>query len=401
MKCSYIFKKGRKKGELCNKPVETPGEKLCITHLPVRLNTDLRIKIEHLPTTNANKQVILKHYVNMMRSDMNSTEYYKNQIFVDHCISYPWNKSFEIKHSIGNTNLKRFISDIRLEFDKYIYGMDDVKNEIMNIICKFITNPNSNRNNIALHGPAGIGKNRFIQVLSKVLGLPMRSISLGGIKDSSFFLGHGYVYVESGPGKILQNVIDSKIANPIIYFDELDKVSESPNGKDIYSFLTYLTDSSQNNEFTDHYFYGMKFDLSRLFYVFSFNDISKIDSILLDRLNIITIPVPSSDDIVNILIKHSVPEILKNIGITKQIVFSSSQIRLLIDTHKSSVDSKISSGIRLYYRIIEKIVLEINKDILLENFDHDTISDELFKHYLNSAQTINIESNDDYLMMYS
>jgi ATP-dependent Lon protease len=243
--------------------------------------------------------------------------------------------------------------------------MESVKNEIMNVVCKFITNPNSNRNNIALYGPAGVGKSKFIKILSDILEIPLKTISLGGVKDSSFFLGHGYVYVESGPGKIIQNVIDSNIQNPIMYFDELDKISETDNGKDIFSFLCYLTDPTENKSFSDHYFYGMNFDLSKIFYVFTFNDMNKIDKILLDRLNIIKVECPLEDEIITIVENYCVPEIVKNIGIDKKISFERENLKYIVNYCKNSIDKIVTSGIREYYRIIEKILLELNKDILL------------------------------------
>jgi ATP-dependent Lon protease len=327
---------------------------------------NIREKILNLPTNDTNKSVIFKHYNNMKRTDQNSTEYYKNQLFVDMSLSYPWEKLYNINDNITNKNIPEFLQVIKQNLDNEIYGMESVKNEILNVVCKFITNPQSNRNNIALCGAAGVGKSKFIKVLSETLRLPMKVISLGGIKDSSFFLGHGYVYVESGPGKILQNIIDSKINNPILYFDELDKVSETDNGKDIFSFLCYLTDPTQNNRFTDHYFYGMQFDLSKVFYVFTFNDIDKIDKILLDRLNIISVDTPSDEDITKILECHCIPEIIKNIGIQKNIQFPQSSIKLIIDHCKSSIDKSVTSGVREYYRIIEKMLLELNKSVLLE-----------------------------------
>jgi ATP-dependent Lon protease len=273
--------------------------------------------------------------------------------------------------------------------DSEISGMDNVKNEILNIVCKLITNPRSTRNNIALHGAAGVGKSKFIKVLADTLGIPMKTISLGGIKDSSFFLGHGYVYVESGPGKIIQNVIDSKISNPIIYFDELDKVSETENGKDIYSFLSYITDYTQNTEFTDHYFYGMKFNLSKVFYVFTFNDIEKIDKILLDRLNIIHVQTPSDNEICHILQKHSIPEIMENVGIQRNIHMDSSQLQTIIRRYGDVVNKSVSSGIREYYRILEKVFLQLNKDILTGDIGTDgrdiRITDSMLEKYLENT----------------
>lgn len=429
--CTYIFKKGAKKGQTCkeechlqtnfckkhsSKPLSSKIPNTVKTELPTIIHINkmvnkniqeesIRERILDLHTNDLNKSVIFKHYNNMKRSDSNSTEYYKNQIFVDLSLSYPWSKQFNINDTIKEQPIPQFIEKIRRNLDKEIYGMNSVKNEIINMVCKFITNPTSERNNIALCGAAGVGKSKFIKVLSDTLGLPMKTISLGGVKDSSFFLGHGYVYVESGPGKILQNVIDSKISNPILYFDELDKVSETDNGKDIFSFLCYLTDPTQNKKFTDHYFYGMHFDLSKIFYVFTFNDINKIDKILVDRLNIIQVSTPNEDDIIEILEKHCVPEIVKNIGIQKNVTFSKSSIRNIINY--VSVDKSVTSGIREYYRIIEKILLELNKNILLniESFvlEQDIIIDDCMYENLFlaiSEQFKHIDDKHKYSHMY-
>jgi ATP-dependent Lon protease len=393
--CTYVFKKGKRKGQLCN-DICIPKLSFCQKHerqvkqeiqsvtVVRHVEDSLKQKILNLETIAENKAIIMRHYTNMKKTESNSTEYYKNQIFVDLSLSYPWNKYFDINTILKDTNIKSFLYYIKTSFDKHIYGMNNVKNEIINMVCKFITNPTSNRNIIALCGAAGVGKSKFIKILSEVLDLPMKVISLGGIKDSSFFLGHGYVYVESGPGKILQNIIDSKISNPIIYFDELDKVSESENGKDIYSFLCYLTDSTQNNTFTDHYFYGMKFDLSKVFFVFTFNDVSKIDKILLDRLNVINVATPSKKEIATILEKHCIPEIISNIGLKTDIKMKTEHIEHIINTYESNFDKSGSSGIREYYRILEKIMLEINKDILLDLYDlsGNIMSDSTFHKYL-------------------
>lgn len=419
--CTYIFKKGKKKGIKCKEPLYL-NHNFCKKHIvhnktykkntimsstitdnSDEINDDISLhrsrgipiiqvykklqedsiknKIFTLSTSDQNKSVIYKHYSNMKKSDPNSTEYYKNQIFVDLALNYPWDKKYNINDIIKNKNIPDFLNYIRHRLDNEIYGMESVKNEIMNVICKFITNPDSNRNNIALYGPAGVGKSKFIKILSNVLGIPLKTISLGGIKDSSFFLGHGYVYVESSPGKILQNISDSNIQNPIMYFDELDKVSETDNGKDIFSFLCYLTDPTENNHFSDHYFYGMHFDLSKVFYVFTFNDINKIDKILLDRLNIIKVDCPSDDEIMSIVENHCVPEIIKNIGIDKRVTFEKQNLKYIFNYCKDSINKVVTSGIREYYRIIEKILLELNKDILLnvEKYsNHIVINDSLF-----------------------
>ncbi len=414
--CQYPFKKGPRKGQLCNK--ECVQGVFCSQHTPqqpVKLYVNqidnlkekvdvLKQRIIELDTTLENKAVILKHYNNMKRCEMTSTEYYKNQIFVDLALSYPWNKTFDITEYVKNTStIKVFLDYLRKAFDNSIYGMDNVKTEITNLVCKLITNPKSQRNNIALCGAPGVGKSRFIKVLADVLDIPLKVISLGGIKDSSFFLGHGYVYVESGPGKIVQNIIDAKINNPIIYFDELDKVSETDHGKDIYSFMCYLTDPTQNTHFSDHYFYGMTFDLSKVFYVFTFNDISKIDKILLDRLNVIHVGTPSQSDTAEILYRHCLPEIVKNVGISKPVMLSIEDIRVIMKAF-------MCNGIREYYRILEKFVLEINKDTLMDNIGniciHDTcitLNKSNLEYYIKHIQQqIYIpDANNNYLSLYT
>jgi ATP-dependent Lon protease len=404
--CIYIFKKGKNKGKKCNLTTEL-SQKFCVKHIKNPKNNDntnkniktlidltnesslnilkpiikipsfedtLKTKILKLKTSAENKEIIMKHYYNLKRLDSNSTEYYKNQMFVDQSLNYPWDQSFNINDLLTESSNKTLLTYIKHEMDSNIYGMENVKEEILNFVCKLITNPNSKRNNLALHGVAGVGKSKFIKILSDILGLPMRTISLGGIKDSSFFLGHSYVYVESGPGKILQNIIDSKVNNPLIYFDELDKVSETESGADIYSVLTYLTDPTLNHEFTDHYFYGMKFDLSKVFYIFTFNDISKINSILLDRLNIIKINEPTEKEIIEILKNYCLPEILENIGIKYKLTLKKQHYNEIITYFKKTINKNISSGIREYYRILEKLILEINKDILLDKFDLEEIT---------------------------
>lgn len=409
--CQYIFKRGVNKGFKCEDTCKDES-KFCSKHINMSIpipipipilrvcNDNLNEKIQSLKTTLENKNVILKHYNNMKRLDPTSSEYYKNQMFVDLSLSFPWNKSFDIKTSLQEKSIKAFISNIKAEMDKEIFGMENVKNEILNIVCKIITNPSSNRNIIALCGAAGVAKTKFFQILAKTLDIQMKVIALGGIKDSSFLLGHGYVYVESGPGKIIQNIIDSGISNPIIYFDELDKVSDTNNGKDIYAVLSYLTDPSQNREFTDNYFYGMKFDLSKVLYVFTFNDITKIDKILLDRLNIIHVESPSTLDICHILQNHCIPEIITNIGLKCDIVISQDKLRQIIRTFKSQVDENVSSGVREYYRILEKILLEINKDILLENIEQSPciiIDEGKFTKYLALVSKGVIESVPNFM----
>lgn len=327
----------------------------------------LENKILNLDTSIENKAVIVKHAKVLKKLDFTSSEYYKNQLFVENAMSIPWNKYYNISEIYNDEkDIETFLKNIKAEFDKEIYGMENIKNEIINHVCKLITNPKNKKNSLALYGSAGVCKTKFIKVLSKVLNIPLKVISLGGIKDSGYFLGHNFTYVESNYGAIIGGIVDSKIMNPILYFDELDKVSQSDTGKDIYSVLSNLTDPTINSNFTDHYFRGMLFDLSKVFYIFTFNDINKIDKVLLDRLNIIYIQTPTSEEKCKIIKNFCVKDIIENIGIKAKIEFEPECFKKLVNHVDKVVDHKVSSGIRECIRILEKILLQINKEILLK-----------------------------------
>jgi len=155
----------------------------------------------------------------------------------------------------------------------------------MQMIGQLITNPNAIGSTIAIHGPMGTGKTTLVKEgISKILNRPFAFIALGGATDSCFLEGHSYTYEGSTWGKIVQILVDSKCMNPVIYFDELDKISDTPKGEEIIGILTHLTDSSQNSQFHDKYFAEVDFDLSKCLFIFSYNDESKINPILRDRM---------------------------------------------------------------------------------------------------------------------
>ena len=137
-------------------------------------------------------------------------------------------------------------------------------------------------------------------MISKALNRPFAFIPLGGASDSSFFNGHCYTYEGSNWGRIVQILQDSKCMNPVFYFDELDKISDTHKGEEIVHLLTHLTDSSQNTLFQDNYYPGIYLDLSKALFIFSYNDESKINKILKDRMYTINTKGFKTGDKINI-----------------------------------------------------------------------------------------------------
>ncbi len=249
--------------------------------------------------------------------------------------------------------------------DNAVYGMENVKEEIINYLAQSLTTTRPSPRILALHGIAGVGKTKIIREgLSKSLNRPLNSFSMGGIKDSSHFSGFDYTYAGSRHGAITQCLIESKVMNPIIFFDELDKISNNADGKEVENLLIHLTDPIQNYDFKDKYFSDISIDLSKVIFIFAFNDIDNISPILKDRLHIINILPPTNKEKLVIIKKYIIDDVLKNIGLNKDdFIITDEAITFMIDTY--SRDN--NKGMRELKRCIETILLKINTIKLLGN----------------------------------
>ena len=216
-----------------------------------------------------------------------SGEYHKIKNWVDTFMQIPFGKYNHLPLSIhdGVDKCHEFMENAQQTLNNAVYGLTDAKMQIMQLLGQLITNPSAIGSAVAIHGPPGTGKTNLVKEgISKILNRPFAFIALGGATDSSFLEGHGYTYEGSTWGKIVQILIDSKCMNPVIYFDELDKISDTPKGEEITGILTHLTDTSQNSQFHDKYFSEIDFDLSKCLFIFSYNDETKVNPILKDRM---------------------------------------------------------------------------------------------------------------------
>jgi ATP-dependent Lon protease len=234
------------------------------------------------------KAAAIKKINSLRHMEPGSGEYYKIKNWVDTFMRIPFGKYNSLPINLDNNSIDNchdFMETAKKTLDTAVYGLNDAKMQIMQILGQLITNPKAIGTSIAIHGPPGTAKTSIIKEgISKILNRPFAFLALGGATDSSFLEGHSYTYEGSTWGKIVQILIDSQCMNPVIYFDELDKISETPKGEEIAGILTHLTDTTQNSQFHDKYFAEIDFDLSKCLFIFSYNDESKVNPILKDRM---------------------------------------------------------------------------------------------------------------------
>ena len=194
--------------------------------------------------------------------------------------------------------------------------------------------------------------------ISKIFGREFTFIALGGAGDSSFLEGHSYTYEGSSWGKIVQILIDSKCMNPIIYFDELDKVSDTPKGEEIIGILTHLTDTTQNNQFHDKYFSEVDFDISKCLFIFSYNDESKVNPILRDRMYRIQTKGYDAKDKTIIARKYLLPKIREQVNFKEEDVIIPDDTIQYIASNSALTNSE--AGVRNLKRCLEIIHTKLN-----------------------------------------
>jgi ATP-dependent Lon protease len=305
------------------------------------------------------KASAMKKITSLRYMESGSGEFYKIKNWVDTFMRIPFNKieSLPICIEDGVERCHSFMESSQHILDEAVYGLNDAKMQIMQMLGQLITNPKAIGSAIAIHGPPGTGKTSLVKDgISKILNRPFSFIALGGATDSSFLEGHGYTYEGSTWGKIVQILIDSKCMNPVIYFDELDKISDTPKGEEIAGILTHLTDSTQNSQFHDKYFSDIDFDLSKCLFIFSYNDETKVNPILKDRMYRIQTKGYDKKQKTVIANQHLLPKI------REQVRFNLEDIQLPDDSIHHIIDNYCDNedGVRNLKRCLEIIHTKLN-----------------------------------------
>ena len=326
-------------------------------------NIPLKFKIYDSNMDINTKSIAISQIEKINDLDPSSGEYGKVDQWINGLIKIPFQKYNNLPINDDNSNMEKnlFLKNTNNILNRAIYGHKEAKSHILQVISKWIKNPQSSGNILALQGPMGNGKTTLVKEgIAKAINRPFAFITLGGASDSSFFDGHNFTYEGSKWGRIVEILIESKCMNPIFYFDELDKVSETQKGDEIIHLLTHLTDTSQNDRFQDNYFSGVNLDLSKALFIFSFNDENKIDKILKDRMHVIHTRGFKTADKIHITNDYLLPELLNTYKYHDNITFDDKIIECIIENYTQKEE-----GVRNLKRCLENIVSKVNMYELL------------------------------------
>jgi len=305
------------------------------------------------------KAIAIQRLNQLSMMEPGEPEYFKLKNWVDNFMRIPFGvyKNLTININDGIDKCSEYVVNAKKQLDNCVFGLNSAKMQIMQMVGQWISNPGSMGTAIAIHGPPGTGKTSLVKDgISKILGREFAFIALGGCGDSSFLEGHSYTYEGSTWGKIVQILTESKCMNPVIYFDELDKVSDTARGQEIIGILTHLTDTSQNSQFHDKYFSEIELDLSKCLFIFSYNDERLVNPILKDRMYRIVTKGYDLKEKLTIARNYMLPKIREQVGFGPDDIVISDEVL----SHIISNQAKGEEGVRNLKRTLEIIHTKLN-----------------------------------------
>lgn len=290
---------------------------------PLEEAEEYKSKVSALKCSDDIKEKLLKECDKLAKMPSGSHEGTVERNYLDKCLEIPFGK-----YTKDSINLEKS----RKILDKEHYGLDKVKERIVDSLAVYKRNPEFNGQILCLAGPPGVGKTSIVKSLAKSMGRKYVRIALGGIHDEAEIRGHRKTYIGSMPGRIVEAVIKSGVMNPIILLDEIDKVGNDFKG-DPSSALLEALDPEQNNSFADHYI-EFPLDLSRVLFITTANDVSAIAGPLYDRMEVIELNSYTALEKFYIAKKHLVKkEMIKHSLASKEFKISDDAINILIENY--------------------------------------------------------------------
>jgi ATP-dependent Lon protease len=329
-----------------------------LEHKPAHQEQNMMFKILTMNLPPDTQSMVLSKYHNLQMLEPGSGEYFKLRSWLEKVTSVPFGiyKDIPVKIEDGSEACTSFMERARRCLEDAIYGQEEAKLQIMQFIATKISNPSHRGLSLLLAGPPGIGKTSLIKNgIAKALNWPFQFISLGGDSDATTYTGHQLVYESSHAGKIANSLINAKSMSMVLMFDELDKISTTPKGEEVQNMLIHLTDPVQNEDFEDKYLSGVPIDLSKVMFVFSGNDLNKIDKILLDRMMVVNLQGYQQKDKLAIAENFLLPTALAEVGLAEKVLVSKEILEYIMREYASE-----EPGVRELKRCMEQIAQKIN-----------------------------------------
>lgn len=322
-------------------------------------NVSLEKRLASLVNMPDNVKSYILEKLNEIKTGENN---YKLQMAINGLMAFPWkpkdskNDYSDIKKSMVKS--RDYLQNVATKLNESVYGHENSKKVLIELVGKWIQNPESTGQVIGLVGPPGVGKTLLAKSISNALGIPLSIVGLGGMSDSADLIGHSFTYAGAQYGTIVRQMIKTGNWRCVMFFDEVDKVSKRNDTNEIYNTLIHITDPNMNQHFQDRFYSSsIEFDLSGVLIVFSYNDSSKLDPILLDRIKEINISAYSTQEKISIAQNYVIKELCENIGFDRnKIHIDDTTIRYIIEKYT------LEAGVRELRRKLEQILLKLNID---------------------------------------
>lgn len=402
----YIVDECNKIEEELNKSID-PND-IQIADLPLRY----QILKSNLP--DYHKRILLTKEREIEEMDTSNPEVYKLSETIKVVLDLPFVSSKSQQLLNNNVNnifnsfeINQLLTNIKKNLDDRIYGLNRVKEKVINIVAARLSSPKCFGNIIILKGNPGVGKTEIVKVISEELKIGMEIIPLGGLKNAEQLGGLGSAYIGSSPGLLIKAIRKMKQKDGIILFDEVDKIAE--DGKEIYGLLTHILDTTQNNRYYDGYLGDLWYDLSEIWFFLTANNIKLIDPIVLNRATVIDVESPTAEEKVHIGIKFLLPKLLNKVGMKYgDIIISEEIMRHIIKK------GKYDPGVRTLLHDLDNIIQKINtmRVAMLPDGTFGELKISVLPHFMGIPLTLTTKDVDilfenfdpkesGYLSMYS